>query len=332
MTNNRINPKVSVLIVTYNHEKFIAKAIESALMQKTKFNYNIVIGEDYSTDKTREIVKKFKNKYPKKIKLLLNKKNLGMIKNRKKTFLNCDGEYIALLDGDDYWTDKHKLQKQVNFLDKNPDFAICFHDMKIINEKKPEYSKRFVIKDIKEISTIENLFNTNFIPTSSAMLRNKLRKLPKWYNNMPTGDAPLLILNAQYGKIRYFDKVMGIYRIHDKGYWNSKNELEKKMSLLKKMEILEKNFKNNEHYLHIIQQKKRNIYKNFSSICYYEANQHFKKGKIFNGLNNLFLAWKYNEDKFRFYKYPSYFKKIFLNKKIYLFFINKFSNSRVQNT
>ena len=105
--------KVSIAMVTYNHEKFIAKALDSVLMQRTDFDYEIVIGEDCSSDNTRNIVIEYKRRYPDNIVLFLNEKNLGMYGNCSQVFQACQGEYIAVLEGDDYWTSPDKLQKQV---------------------------------------------------------------------------------------------------------------------------------------------------------------------------------------------------------------------------
>ena len=124
--------KVSVCIITYNHARFIGQALESALMQKTNFDYEIVIGEDCSTDNTGLICKKYAEMYPDKIRLLQNDKNLGVIENFKRTLYACKGEYVALLEGDDYWTDELKLQKQVDFLESNRDYAIVFHNAEIL--------------------------------------------------------------------------------------------------------------------------------------------------------------------------------------------------------
>src|SRR5688500_13476797 len=111
---------VSVWITTYNHEKFIAEAIESVLRQQPSLSYEIVIGEDCSTDRTREIVLSYKEKYPDKIILYLPKQNTGMVQMTKKSYSFCTGRYVAWLDGDDYWVDPFKLQKQVDFLEANP--------------------------------------------------------------------------------------------------------------------------------------------------------------------------------------------------------------------
>jgi glycosyltransferase involved in cell wall biosynthesis len=107
--------KVSVLMITYNHEKFIAQAIDSILMQQTDFEYEIVVGDDFSKDRTRAILDNYKKKHPSKIKLLFPDRNLGMHRNFIQTLNSCQGQYVALLEGDDYWTSPYKLQKQVDF-------------------------------------------------------------------------------------------------------------------------------------------------------------------------------------------------------------------------
>src|SRR5690349_16516557 len=110
--------KVSVCMVTYNHEKFIEKAIEGVLMQETDFDVELVIGEDFSTDQTRSIIEKYQQKYPGKIIIAPSEHNLGMMKNFVNTLNTCTGEYIALCEGDDFWTDPTKLQRQVEFMEK----------------------------------------------------------------------------------------------------------------------------------------------------------------------------------------------------------------------
>ena len=123
-------PLVSVWITAYNHEKYIAEALDGVLNQQTNFDYEIVLGEDGSTDRTREIVLAYQKKYPGKFKLFLPEKNMGMLEITKPTFEMCTGKYIAFLDGDDYWTDPLKLQKQVDLLEANPDISFCYHNAK----------------------------------------------------------------------------------------------------------------------------------------------------------------------------------------------------------
>lgn len=222
---NKKKAKISVCMITYNHEKFIAQAIESALAQKIDSDYEIVIGEDYSTDKTREIIMKYQKENPDKIRVIYNEKNLGMMSNFINTLNACTGKYIALCEGDDYWTDQNKLQKQVDFLEANPDFAICHHNMQIIFED----GRRSYLSNLpsqKSITTINDLAKGSYIYTASCVFRNGLiKEFPIWYKDSPFGDLPLHMLNAQYGKIKYISDVMGVYRIHTGGIWGTKDSI-----------------------------------------------------------------------------------------------------------
>ena len=223
--------KVSVAITTYNHEDYIAQALDSVLMQKNHFDYEIIVGEDDSDDKTRSIVKEYKRRYPDKIKLFLNdRKNVIFINGRptgrwnfSNNLKNAKGRYIALLEGDDYWTDPLKLQQQVDFLDNNPDFSICFHNMRVIYE---DCRRGSVVTNVnqKEITTIKDLAQKNYIYTASCMLRNGiLEDLPEWWYKVLVGDWPLYLLYAQLGKIKRINQVMGVYRIHKGGIWGSRD-------------------------------------------------------------------------------------------------------------
>ena len=237
--------KVSVLITTYNQEGFIAQAVESALMQTGEFPYEIVIGEDASTDGTRVIVKEFAEKYPEKIRLLLNDietaehdraRGLGGKTGFANTFQACRGEYIALLDGDDYWTDPRKLQKQLDFLERHSECRICFHDVMVSYEDGSEPARRMCSADQQEISTFDDLIKGNFIPTCSALLRRSFDQLPAWFHEMPTGDWVVHLLHAEHGKIGYINEVMATYRLHQKGFWSQQDYV---TSLEREMKVYE---------------------------------------------------------------------------------------------
>ena len=225
--------KVSVAMITYNHEPFIAQAIESVLMQQTDFAFELVIGEDCSTDATRNLVRSYAAKYPNKINALLHSKNLGPAHSPgKNNFVSvlksCRGKYIALLEGDDYWTDPHKLQKQVNFLDRESDFAVCFHNAKIIYENNAQEPQNYCPATHKKEFSLEDLLGENFIPTCSVVYRNGLiEKFPEWFYKTVMADWPLHILNAQMGRIGYIENTMGVYRIHSGGIWSGENEMQK---------------------------------------------------------------------------------------------------------
>ena len=217
--------KVSVLMVTYNHERYIAEAIESVLMQVTNFDYEIVIGEDCSTDRTREIVLEYQKRFPDKIRLLLQEVNTGGARNFSQTLESCVGEYIALLDGDDYWTSTGKLQEQAEFLDAHPECSMCFHPVRVLYEdddpsipKNPPHNTIWP-QGAKDFSTIEDIIGSIFIHTSSAMLRNGLVKYPDWLYALRVGDWPLFILWASHGDVGCIRSEMSVYRNHFGGIW-----------------------------------------------------------------------------------------------------------------
>ena len=214
--------KVSVAIVTYNHERFIAEALESVLTQKTDSRYEIVIGDDCSSDRTREIIADFQKKHPDKIRLLVSGTNMGVKSNLAQTIMACKGEYIALLDGDDYWTDPQKLQHQVGFLDSHTGCSFCFHSVKRIYEDgrsnsfyPPGKKERYTLSDI--------LRHPSFIHTSSIVFRRgALGEFPSWFFHceLIIEDWALTVLCARSGYVGYIDKTMAVYRKHSGGLWS----------------------------------------------------------------------------------------------------------------
>ncbi len=220
--------KVSVLMITYNHEEFIAKAIDSVLMQRTNFDFEIVIGEDCSTDNTRNIVVSYQKKYSDKCRLLLNKTNVGMHRNFIRTLQACKGRYVAMLEGDDYWTSPEKLQRQADFLDDHPECAICFHNVTEVYKDGSREPHICFHNEQKDFFTVEELLQGNFIPTLSTMFRRGLFvKFPDWYYSLKMGDWPLHILNALHGKIGYIDEVMAVHLNHQEGVWFRMNLVER---------------------------------------------------------------------------------------------------------
>jgi len=214
--------KVSVLMLTYNHEPFIAQAIESVLMQRTRFPYELVIGEDCSTDGTREIVRRYAEKHPDIIRPLFREQNLGGHRNFVDTLAHCRGEYVALLEGDDYWTDPYKLQKQVEFLDTHPGCALCFHKVLVVHDDKSRAPYVFEPKYLKQTYTLKDYLGSDFLQTGSIMLRSSLiGDYPIWYYQLPIGDWGLVTFLAEHGDLGYIDELMGVYRIHAGGVWSA---------------------------------------------------------------------------------------------------------------
>lgn len=214
--------KVNVLMATYNHEPYISQAIESVLMQQVDFEYELLIGEDCSTDRTREIAIEWQQEYPHRIRLLLRETNLGPIRNSVDTFQHCDGQYVAILDGDDYWTNPQKLSKQARFLDSHPECAISFHDAMAVSEDGRQELGRVARPRQQAFASISDLVKRNFIPNCTVMYRNHLvHSIPEWIYEMPMGDWPLHIFHAQHGQIGYMNEVMAAYRKHAGGIYSS---------------------------------------------------------------------------------------------------------------
>jgi len=223
---NNIIPTVSVHVITYQHVNYIEDCLKGILMQKTNFPIEIVIGEDESEDGTREICKKYAEEYPNKIRLFLRDRNKSVLKengqttyfNGKLTLKTCRGKYIALCEGDDYWTDPLKLQKQVDFLEKNPDCSLCFHASKSIRNNNPENYSIHKPKKLPADNKFEMkhaiLGGGGFMATNSMLFfKEYIEERPEWMNEAPVGDLPLMLLLASKGKIGYIDDVMSVYRV-----------------------------------------------------------------------------------------------------------------------
>lgn len=215
--------KLSVYMTTYNHERYIEQAVTSVLAQETNFDYEIVIGEDCSTDRTRELLLALQQAHPAKIRLLLPEHNLGPQRNFIATYQACTGDYVAYLEGDDFWTSTHKLQAQVDFLDAHPECAFCFHRALVLREDAPAQQSLIPEQDFEEIASIDVLFGqSNPIATCSVVARNHLIvAFPDWLIGLKLGDWPLHILNAQHGKLGYLPEVMASYRQHANSAWSS---------------------------------------------------------------------------------------------------------------
>lgn len=213
-------PKVSICIITYNQEKYIAQAMDSALMQETDFEVEIVIGEDCSTDGTAEIVKTYARKHPDMIRLLPNTENLGMIGNWARTVEACRGDYIALLEGDDFWTDKIKIQLQADDMDKRGEASLCFHKVDFITEEGVKQDDTYLNQELEERDyNIKDVIEKPwFIGTCSIMFRRScLPSFPSWVKKLKAIDKVVQLICADQGPIAYINREMGTYRIHPMG-------------------------------------------------------------------------------------------------------------------
>lgn len=219
-------PLVSVAMITYNHEPFIARAIEGVLRQRTDFPFELVIGEDASTDATREICQHYQRRYPDVIRILWASENVSRdcSGNFYRTCQKCRGKYVALCEGDDYWTDPDKLQLQVDYLEEHPECAICFHPVRVVwtdgihpDGFLPKHPERYV----RRILGLRELLSGNFISTNSVVYRwnadgRVLTDFPVY--ELP-GDWMLSLLHARMGNIGFINRCMAVYNRHGNGLW-----------------------------------------------------------------------------------------------------------------
>ncbi len=220
------NPIVSICSITYNHEKYIEEALDSFLMQETNFPFEIVIDDDCSPDNTEAIIRQYKKKFPTIINENIRKKNVGSMHNFIENMKRARGKYIALCEGDDYWTDPLKLQKQVDFLNKNIEYVCCFHGSKVVN-KEGLVINSSLLGNPRDYNEIELLSTAAFITVHSVMFRNII-EYSNMLKDMPFGDMALWHLLGFHGKAKYLKNIKkAVYRVHDGGIWSSLDKYDK---------------------------------------------------------------------------------------------------------
>ena len=220
-TTSADSVRASVVMVTYNHERFIARAIDSVLAQQTNFGFELIISEDRSSDASRSIIEYYAEKHHGKIRLMLSERNLNSNAVAGRAIMTARGEYVALMDGDDYLSSPLKLQKQVEFLDRHPDHAMCYHNADIIRDGEDRIVAPFVKAHSPQLSDLRSILAANPVPGSSSMFRTgALRPLPDWFAGAPFGDWSLFIVAGQRGPIGYIDETLSVYRMHAGGAWS----------------------------------------------------------------------------------------------------------------
>jgi glycosyltransferase involved in cell wall biosynthesis len=214
--------KVSIVMITYNHELYIKEAILGVLAQATEFDFELIVADDCSSDKTEFVVNEIITTHPKSnvIKYTRHASNKGMIPNFIWALEQCNGDYIALCEGDDYWTDPYKLQKQVDFLEANPEYVICFHPISIL-ELDGKINEDYLTNVPSDYGKLESLIRYgNYIHTPSVVFRNILDDYPDIFLESPIGDYILYILISEKGSIGIINEKMAVYR-RGTGVWSS---------------------------------------------------------------------------------------------------------------
>ena len=228
MKSNNLLPKVSVICLCYNHEKYIKEALNSIIMQKTNFAFEIIVHDDASTDNSALIIKEYYSRYPNIIVPILQTENQYSKKisiNNTHIYPKVRGKYIALCECDDYWVDKFKLQKQVDYLEKHKDCSICIHAAYMIDAKTKQLIKKIVLsnsdRDFTMADAIEGIGSvaaTNSFVYRSKYIKNIIdcsKELPK----TGVGDYLIVILLGIYGKIHYINEFMSCYRSNVENSW-----------------------------------------------------------------------------------------------------------------
>ncbi|OMC26111.1 glycosyltransferase [Mycobacterium colombiense] len=210
-------PKVSVVSITYNHEAFIRDTLEGFVAQKTDFPIEIVIADDASTDATAAIIQDYADRFPHLFRPILRSANVGIHANLTDALSAATGEYLAICEGDDYWTDPTKLSRQVAFLDQHPEVSLCFHPVRVLwtdGRKGSEFPPAGWRRDL----TVDALIRRNFIQTNSVLYRRQSR-----YDDIPADVMPmdwyLHVRHAADGGIAMLPETMAVYRRHPESFW-----------------------------------------------------------------------------------------------------------------
>lgn len=225
-------PLVSVTMITYNHEKYILQAVEGVLMQNTNFKIELIIGEDCSTDKTRDIVFKLHKQYPDKIILKLPELNLGVRVNSVSNKLLCKGKYIAECEGDDYWTDPYKLQKQIDILEEDPSIsAVCTNA--IFQTDQGIEGNFFELDDAQLIFLkFYEQYSKNQFPTLTGVFRKDLLLLNLYNSCTPLGDWAFVNYAMSFGPVVRLNDVTAVYRMHDGGIYSNKSDIDRALDYI----------------------------------------------------------------------------------------------------
>jgi glycosyltransferase involved in cell wall biosynthesis len=218
--------KATVLVVTFNHAAFIEAAIDSALAQECDFPFEVLVADDCSTDGTRAVLERYQASNDPRLRFFLPERNLGGLGNGLfiAALRECRGEYVAWLDGDDYWTSHSKLQTMVRFLDERPELRGAFHPVAVVDEKEQTGMSApsvYPPRSVKDVYRFEDLLWSNAVPSSGIVYRRATLPALEPYAGVLCLDWVLHLLQARSGGIGYVDRVMGVYRVHDKGVWSS---------------------------------------------------------------------------------------------------------------
>lgn len=283
---------VSICCLTYNHEPYIRKCLDGFIMQKTNFPFEVLIHDDASTDRTADIIREYEAKYPDIIKPIYqteNKYSKGIGITKTYQFPRAKGKYIAMCEGDDYWTDPLKLQKQVDFLEANPDCVLTGHDAEIIDENNKIINESKLPEEYKRNASSDELMKTFWVLTLSMLFRN----VKELFNNYPeeaigvqNGDTFLISMLGNNGNYHYMPEITPArYRVHIGGIWSMQSVINKVKMQIKTLTQLEKYYKkikNKEIECHFTIKRKERINR-YLTLSFQDKNkiEFFKAYKLY---------------------------------------------------
>ena len=272
---------VSVVMITYGHENYIRQAIEGVLMQNCNFAVELIVANDCSPDTTDYIINDIIQNHPQGKWITYHKhpKNLGMMPNFIFALQQAQGEYIALCEGDDYWTDPYKLQKQVDFLEANEEYVLAFHPVQIL-KPNGELVQDFITKVPEDYETQETLARLgNYIHTPSVVFKNVIKEFPAELSLSPIGDYFLYMLLSEHGKLKYFDEEMAVYR-YGVGIHSTHTQIKMAKANFKLFTLLLSYF-NNPKINHILLDHQLNALDNFEHLVRSEYQEAFVSHHVF---------------------------------------------------
>jgi glycosyltransferase involved in cell wall biosynthesis len=245
-------PLVSVLMITRDHEPYLEQAVESIVTQQCDFSFELLIGEDCSRDRTREICEDLQKRYPEIIRLITSAENVGMHKNLSRLWHRARGRYLAMCEGDDYWLDRNKLATQAAWMDANPSFSMCgAYTQKIRQDDQGAWVDAGTVKpiEIKEKYTLEDLIPNYGFHFSSIMVRKDMVRFPGWFWDVYCADRPLYLLCAEKGPVGLIPQITSAYRLHQGGIWSPVAYTRKARGGIHLFKILDKHFNYRHHAL-----------------------------------------------------------------------------------
>ncbi|RDB04342.1 glycosyltransferase family 2 protein [Runella aurantiaca] len=295
-----VEPLVSVFLITYNHENYISKAIDSVLMQKCNFMFEIVIGEDCSDDNTKLICEEYSKKYS-NIKIITSSANVGLMNNFLRTSKACKGKYIAMLEGDDYWTDPNKLQKQVDFLESRPDFILCFHNR---NHQIGDvvYEDLLCNYDEEKYFIFEEIIYAS-IHTLTVVFRNIFNEhpYPKQFHQLPLYDFALWAYLSLFGKCAYLNFTGATYRLHANGFYSGGDNIPNYVKWMNSQITIRSYFP---------KRYQRN-YKNFILMLNFMLTEELRNRKVYGKYGYYLLMLFFRSIAYSNYEYVIFYKSVY---------------------